>query len=63
MKKDLKVKKTMIITSDERWHGFLRPRRRMPIAVVCHGVLGSTSTRGRGLGLAKAWKAEDFVKG
>jgi hypothetical protein len=35
----------------------------MPIAVVYHGVLGSTSTGEKELGLAKAWKAEDLVKG
>jgi hypothetical protein len=36
---------------------------RTPTAVVFHGVLGRTSTRDRELGLAKAWKAEDLVKG
>jgi hypothetical protein len=35
----------------------------MPIAAVYHGVLGSTSTGEKELGLAKAWKAEDLVKG
>jgi hypothetical protein len=35
----------------------------MPVAAVCHGVLGSTNTGKRELGLAKAWKAEDLVKG
>jgi hypothetical protein len=58
------VKKPTITTSDERQHGSLRPRRwRTPVAVVCHGVLGSTSTGSRELGLAKAWKADDLVKG
>jgi hypothetical protein len=34
-----------------------------PVAAVCHGVLGSTSTGNRELGLAKAWKAENLAKG
>jgi hypothetical protein len=36
---------------------------RTHVAAVFHGVLGSTSTRERELGLAKAWKAEELVKG
>jgi hypothetical protein len=33
-----------------------------PVAAVCHGALGSTSTREKRLGLAKARKIEDLVK-
>jgi hypothetical protein len=36
---------------------------RAPVAAVCHGVLGSTSTGNGELGLAKAWKVENLVKG
>jgi hypothetical protein len=36
---------------------------RTLVAAVCHGVPGNTSTGNRELGLAKAWKAEDLVKG
>jgi hypothetical protein len=35
----------------------------MPVAAVGHGFLGSTSTEDKELGLAKAWKAKDLVKG
>jgi hypothetical protein len=34
-----------------------------PIAAACHGAFGSTSTGEKKLGLAKAWKIEDSVKG
>jgi hypothetical protein len=35
-----------------------------PVAAVCHGVLGSTTSTGeKRLRLAKAWKIEDLVKG
>jgi hypothetical protein len=36
---------------------------RTPVAAVCHEVLVSTSIGNRELGLEKAWKAEDLVKG
>jgi hypothetical protein len=34
-----------------------------PIAAACHGAFGSTSSGEKKLGLAKAWKIEDLVKG
>jgi hypothetical protein len=36
---------------------------RTPVAAVCHGVIESTSIIEKNLGLAKARKAEDLVKG
>jgi hypothetical protein len=36
---------------------------RTPTAAIWHGVLGSTSTGEKELGLAKVWKVEDLVKG
>jgi hypothetical protein len=35
----------------------------VPVAAACHGDFGSTSVEEGKLGLAKAWKAEDLVKG
>jgi hypothetical protein len=34
-----------------------------PVAVAYHGVFGSTSTGEKKLRLAKAWEAEDLMKG
>jgi hypothetical protein len=35
----------------------------MPVVAVYHGALGRTSAGEKKLGLAKAWKIEDLVKG
>jgi hypothetical protein len=34
-----------------------------PVAAACHGAFGSTSTGEKKLRLAKAWEAEDLMKG
>jgi hypothetical protein len=34
-----------------------------PVATACHGAFGSASAEEGKLGLAKAWKVEDLVKG
>jgi hypothetical protein len=36
---------------------------QMHVAAACHGAFGSTSTGEKKLRLAKAWEAEDLVKG
>jgi hypothetical protein len=58
------VKKPTITTFGERPRGSLRPRRwPAPVAAACHEAFGSISTEEGKLRLAKAWKAEDLVKG
>jgi hypothetical protein len=58
------VKKPTITTSSERQRApFGLVVSPTPVAVVCHGALGSTSTGEKRLGLAKAWKIEGLVKG